>query len=140
MRTTFSLQGKIDYYPITIAFPIMHTSYDLIRWLRTLSTESRKVMILRSTTIHFQTDDAVRIMYDEEEKEKKKKEKEKKRGKKRERERTITGMRYVKYAWYRRYRSFGPIESRNEAEALALRSRKGRARVRISWTRPSTSE
>lgn len=84
MRTTFSPRAEIDYYPITAAFPIMHTSYDLIRWLRTLSTESHEVMIPRSTTIHFQTaawtGEAARTMHDEEE---------------RKRDR---GVRYVKYA------------------------------------------
>lgn len=71
MRTTFSPRAEIDYYPITAAFPIMHTSYDLIRWLRTLSTESHEVMIPRSTTIHFQTaartGEAARIMHGEQE-------------------------------------------------------------------------
>jgi len=73
MRTTFSPRAEIDYYPITVAFPIMHTRYDLICWLRTLSTESHEVMIPRSTTIHFQTatrtGEVARIMHNKEERE-----------------------------------------------------------------------
>lgn len=138
MQATFSLWAEIDYYPITVAFPIMHTSYDLIRWLRTLSTESHEVMILRSTTIHFQT--AVRtadarIIYDGEERRKKKETRKRKKGRREEREsqnHNRGALRKIKYA-----RSaipiFRPDRILKRGWGMRLASIScGRARVRIS--------
>jgi hypothetical protein len=136
--------------PITAAFAYRaYASYDLIRRSRTLSTESRWVMIHRSTTretIDFQTARRAGSREDEERAgrtDNTRRGEGARRGPKTRRESAITGMRYVKYARSARYRSFS-IESRRAsrnvgASLIPAHSLRSRADARASALQRSSA-